>query len=99
ALMAAKEFKIETGGHMVEGYKTLVGTKTHYNWMYGCVDDAIDVKQRICMNIYESDATIRFATDFSTHKEFICLRTLQKLNKLHLDIYMQPFWRVPGDSG
>lgn len=98
ALRAAKKLGLQTGGHMPEGFLTLLGRKPGYSWMYDCIDDALDYKSRTWKNVYEADATIRLANNFFTPGERCTLNAIRKYKKPSLDIYMEPIWYIDGDA-
>jgi predicted Rossmann-fold nucleotide-binding protein len=86
-LMAAKRFGIETGGWMPKGFKTLAGPRPYMAEKYSCKEHTSDSYAiRTELNVKESDATVRFAGDFSSRGEICTLNAIKKYKKPYFDV-------------
>jgi hypothetical protein len=87
ALIAAFDSNIETGGWMPKGFKAQDGTWPEFA-------EAFNIKEhespyyppRTALNVKESDATIRFASDWSSSGELLTLNMINQYKKPYLDI-------------
>ncbi len=84
---ASKDFGIPTTGWMPKGYKTLDGPKPEYKDLYNAKEHVSDgYKMRTWQNVYDADATIRFANNFKSAGE-ICTKNA-------IDYYKKPYFDV-----
>lgn len=85
-LRAGKRCHRTTGGWVGNGYKTLAGPDPSLR-DYGLVETGTDdYPTRTRWNVRDSDATIRFASDFNTPGELCTLRAIKKYDKPHLNV-------------
>lgn len=91
-LIAAKKFGFPTGGVMPPGFVTEAGAKPHWAEEFGLgeIPDSGNVVAnyvaRTYANARDSDATIRFATNFDSKGEKCTLRAIEKFGKPYLDV-------------
>lgn len=95
-LRAARALGIETGGTAPKGYRTLQGRNQelasyslveHDDWRY---------PPRTRENVRNSDATIRFATNWSTPGERATLREIRAAQKPYFDVTIEWAPGLPG---
>ena len=87
ALMTARMLNIPTGGTMPYGFKTIHGNKPEYRRRYHMRQHASqDYPPRTKDNVFNSDATLRIARNFSTPGEQCTLKYILALQKPYLDI-------------
>lgn len=92
ALFAAKELGVTTGGWMPRNWVTLDGAKPHFARTYGMKEaDKSGYAYRTKLNVRDSDVTIRFATDFSSHGEVCTWNAAKACKKFVID------FKVPED--
>ena len=83
-LAAAAKFGMETGGWMPPGFITEAGPKPHWAEHFGLkeIKDSgnmvANYVARTYANARDSDATIRFATNFNSKGEQCTLRAIRK---------------------
>lgn len=86
-LVAGKRFGLETGGWMPKGFKTQVGSRPDRAILYGVKEhESSDYAPRTELNAKESDATVRFAGNFSSRGEMLTLRMIKKYSKPYFDV-------------
>lgn len=91
-LRAGVRIGIQTGGWMPHGFHTRDGLHPEYASLFGCSEhECSGYPPRTRQNVLESDATVRFAVNFSSLGE-IC--TLNAINA-----YSKPFFDVPIRDG
>jgi hypothetical protein len=87
ALAAAKAAGIPTGGWMPRGFRALDGPRPEFAELYGLREHASDLyPPRTALNVKESDATLRFATDWDSSGELLTLAMCQRYLRPHLDV-------------
>lgn len=86
-LAAAKDAGVATGGWMPKGFRALDGPHPEFAELYGVQEHASDrYPPRTSLNVKESDATLRFATDWSSPGEVLTLRMCKGYGKPRLDV-------------
>ncbi len=86
-LIAAKAAGIPTGGWMPRGFRAHDGYHPEFAALYGIRETTSDRYQpRTRMNVQESDATLRFATDWQSPGEVLTLNLCRRYRKPHLDV-------------
>ena len=86
-LFAAWLLNIPTGGWAPKGWLTSTGAdKTLLHDIFGLEECSGGYKERTYWNVRDSDATIRFALDFSSPGEKCTLKAIVKYNKFYLDV-------------
>jgi hypothetical protein len=86
-LIAAKAAGIPTGGWMPHGFRAHDGPHPEFAALYGIRETTSDRYQaRTRMNVRESDATLRFATDWGSPGEVLTLNLCRRYRKPHLDV-------------
>lgn len=89
-LTAAKVHHIPTGGSIPFGFKTLDGPKPEYAELYNLIETKSDkYPPRTYENAKNSDATIRFARDFSTAGEKCTQKAIDQYKKLQFDVLIK----------
>lgn len=69
-LAAAKVMRVETGGTAPKGYRTSAGLDSSLGTKYNLVEsDSHGFERRTEQNVFDSDATIRLASDFQSPGE------------------------------
>lgn len=87
ALAAAKAAGIRTGGWMPKGFRALDGSRPEFAELYGVQEHVSDrYPPRTSLNVKESDATIRFATEWDSSGEVLTLKMCERYRKPHLDV-------------
>ena len=87
ALRAAFKLGIETGGWIPKGCLTETGPDPSLISHYGCKEHSSSkYPPRTFANVRDSDATIRFAKDFSSAGERCTLKAIQQYGKPFLDV-------------
>lgn len=85
-LRAGRAAHRETGGWVNTGYKTLAGPNPSLR-DFGLVETGTDdYPTRTEWNVRDSDATIRFASDFNTPGELCTMRAINKYGKPYLNV-------------
>lgn len=86
ALRAARECLLNTGGTAPRGWRTLEGPAP---WLasFGLVESGSPAySTRTGMNVMNSDATLRIATDFGSPGERCTLTAINRWRKTHMDV-------------
>ena len=87
ALIAAKAAGIPTGGWMPAGFRAKDGHHPEFAAEYGMRETGSSkYPGRTALNVRESDATIRFATDWESAGEVLTLDLCRKHKKAHFEI-------------
>ncbi len=90
ALEAAKLVGFPTGGCMPKGFLNHDGQNLHFAALYGVTEHSSPkYPPRTYENAKNSDATLRFAVDFSTAGELCTLKAIRQYDKLFLDVQMK----------
>jgi hypothetical protein len=93
-LKVAKEFGLQTGGMMPQGWKTLDGPKPEYKDLYGMIEsDSPSYKGRTFWNVKVADATVRFAANFDSPGEKCTLNAVKKWDKPCFDWRIGDYWK------
>ncbi len=86
-LIAAKMVGLETGGWMPKGFRTLGGDRPEFAALYDIQEHfSRQYPPRTYQNVFESDATVRFAADFASAGERCTLKAIKEADKLYFDI-------------
>lgn len=89
-LEAAKLTGFPTGGCMPKGFFNHDGYHPEWAELYGMTESkSPKYPPRTYDNAKQSDATLRFAVDFSTAGELCTLKAIQQYDRLFLDIQMR----------
>lgn len=85
-LIAAKFWGLDTGGWMPLGFKALDGFHPEFAKEFN-IRQTGDTRytRRTEMNVYHSDVTIRFATNWKSRGELFTLRCIAKFHKPYHD--------------
>lgn len=87
ALIAAKATGIPTGGWMPRGFRAQDGPRPEFAELYGIREHASEhYPPRTTLNVKESDATLRFATEWESRGEVLTLSMIHRYVKPHLDV-------------
>jgi hypothetical protein len=87
ALAAAKAAGIPTGGWMPKGFRAQDGPRPELAELYGVREHSSDrYPPRTALNVKESDATLRFATDWESPGEALTLAMCERYGRPHLDV-------------
>jgi hypothetical protein len=87
ALVAARAAGIETGGWMPKGYRAHDGPKPELATLYGLKEhDSDRYPPRTALNVKESDATLRFATQWDSPGELLTRRMCVRYGRPCLDV-------------
>ena len=86
-LVIAKKFGLETGGSMPYGFKNSDGLHPDWNKRFGVTEHtSSSYVPRTYENVKNSDATIRFAGDFTSAGEVLTLKAIERYSKPHIDV-------------
>lgn len=86
-VLAAKLHGLNTSGWLPNGWKTLNGPRPEYADLFQMQEHKdFGYKSRTWANIYDSDATIRLAVNFSSAGEKCTLNGIKAYNKPYWDI-------------
>ena len=87
ALVAARAAGIPTGGWMPKGFLAQDGCHPEFAELYGVRDHSSDrYPPRTALNVKESDATLRFATEWESPGEVLTLDLCRRYKKPRLDL-------------
>ena len=87
ALVAARAAGIATGGWMPAGFLAHDGAHPEFAELYGMRETPGERYQaRTALNVKESDATLRFATDWDSAGEVLTRRMCERYGRPHLDV-------------
>ncbi len=87
ALAAARAAGIPTGGGMPRGFRAQDGPRPEFAELYGVREhDSDRYPPRTALNVKESDATLRFASDWDSPGEVLTLAMGERYRKPHLDV-------------
>lgn len=88
-LIVAKQFGLETGGWMPNGFKTTDGPKPEYAKLYGVTEHSSEsYGPRTELNVRHSDGTMRLAFNFGSGGEVMTLCAITKYGKPHFDVLL-----------
>jgi hypothetical protein len=87
ALAAATAAGIATGGWMPKGFRAQDGPRPEFATLYGLREHASGrYPPRTALNVKESDATLRFATDWNSPGEMLTLQMCTRYGKPQLEV-------------
>lgn len=87
ALAAARSAGVPTGGWMPRGFLAHDGEHPEFAELYGMREAPGDHHPvRTALNVKESDATLRFATNWDSPGEALTLALCERYRKPHLDV-------------
>jgi len=87
ALIAAKLYRLETGGFMPNGWRTHDGPRPQYKELFGMVEHPMkSYKARTYANVEQSDGTLRIACNFDSAGEKCTLNAIKTYQKPSIDI-------------
>jgi hypothetical protein len=96
-LAVAKRFRLETGGTMPKGFKTLNGNRPEMAVVYGLTEHESDnYVPRTYKNVLDSDGTVRLAGNFESSGEICTLKAIQKYGKPYFDVDLTDLPPVEG---
>ena len=91
-LVAARAAGIPTGGWMPKGFRAQDGPRPEFAELFGVKEHAsARYPPRTALNVKESDATLRFATDWNSPGEVLTQRMCERYGRPHLEV-------SPGDA-
>lgn len=95
-LYSAEVCHFKTGGHAPKGYRTLSGNNpTMLRDHFGLEETVQENYQyRTALNVQNSDATIRLASNFESPGELCTLRAITKFKKPYFDVDLRPLMRT-----
>lgn len=86
-LTAAFDLGIKTGGHCPRFFRTASGSNFELRDKFNLEEtQASNYQRRTELNVKNSDATIRFASDFGSAGELLTLKCINKYNKPYFDV-------------
>ena len=86
-LAAAKAAGFQTGGWMPKGFRAHDGLCPEMAAFYGMQEhDSPRYPPRTALNVKESDATLRFATDWESPGEALTLKLLERYGRPHFAV-------------
>jgi hypothetical protein len=87
ALVAARAAGIATGGWMPRGFRAHDGFHPEFAELFGMKEHTSKrYPPRTALNVKESDATIRFATNWSSPGEVLTMRLCERYGRPHLAV-------------
>lgn len=87
ALAAARAAGIATGGWMPRGFRAQDGPRPEFAELYGMKEHASDrYPPRTALNVKESDATLRFATDWESPGEVLTQNMCKRYGRVQFDV-------------
>jgi hypothetical protein len=90
-LRAAKRFGLATGGWIPKGFRTLLGRMPELGREFGVKEtDQWQYPPRTAMNVRDSDATMRFATNWNSPGELLTAKECIRQGKDHFDVTIGP---------
>lgn len=88
-LIAAKQARINTGGHIPKGYLTQDGKHPEFARLYNMEEHSSPTyPPRTALNVKSSDGTIRIARNWNTRGELLTLKMIRQYRKPYLDIQL-----------
>ena len=102
ALVAASTLNFQTGGCMPKGFKTLKGPRPQYQEIFGVREHwSASYRDRTFENVRDSDATLRFAHDFTSAGERCTLKAIMEYQRPYMDVEFhlvdgEPHYAVAG---
>jgi hypothetical protein len=92
ALAAARAAGIATGGWMPDGFRAHDGLHPEFAELYGVRETpSRRYPPRTALNVKQSDATLRFATDWDSPGEVLTLALCEQYDRPHFEV-------TPGDG-
>ncbi len=90
ALRVAKHLGIKTGGFMPKGWKTLDGPRPEYRTLYNMQEHSSGLySERTRSNVGSANATLAFASDFSSPGEICTRKACESYNCPYLPIFTE----------
>ena len=87
ALTAAKTAEVATGGWMPKGFRAQDGPRPEFAGLYGVTEHrSARYPPRTALNVKESDATLRFATDWGSPGEVLTGQMCARYGRPTLDV-------------
>jgi hypothetical protein len=87
ALAAAKAASVATGDWMPRGFRAQDGPHPEFAKLYEMREHASDrYPPRTALNVKESDATLRFATDWHSPGEVLTLAMCERYGRPHFEV-------------
>ncbi len=87
ALVAAKAAGIATGGWMPRGFRAHDGLRPEFADLYGVREHASErYPPRTALNVKESDATLKFATEWDSPGEVLTRRMCERYGRPQLEV-------------
>lgn len=87
-LHIAKNFHLETGGHIARGYRTIFGPQPNLAKFNLEVHSSYDYPPRTKANATNSDGTVRLASNFKSAGEILTLKYVRAANKPVFDVLL-----------
>lgn len=87
-LYVARDFGIETGGHIAQGYRTALGDDPTLAQFNLTVSSSRAYPPRTKANAFGGDATVRLASNFNTAGEVLTLRYVNAAKKPCLSLLL-----------
>lgn len=88
ALDRALHWELETGGWMPKNWLAQDGLHPEFQRLYGMQESSsVGYATRTKLNIFHSDATVRYATNWDSAGERLTLQSIRKFQKPRFDIY------------
>ena len=93
-LIAGKALLLDTGGTMPKGFRTLDGPRKNFAGFFGMTESPhASYAIRTANNVWDSNGTIRFATDWDSPGEYCTKKWISEYGKPSIDVDM----RAPRD--
>jgi hypothetical protein len=86
AIIIAHKYNLETGGWIPKGFMTQGGPRPEYAKVGAKEHSSPKYPPRTYANVKDSDATLRFATDFNSSGELCTLKAINQYHKPHMDV-------------
>jgi len=87
-LFVARDFGLETGGHIAQGYRTALGDDPSLAQFNLVVSSSRAYPPRTKANAFGGDATVRLASNFNTAGEVLTLRYVMAAKKPCLSLLL-----------
>lgn len=91
-LYSAEACRFKTGGHAPKGYRTLAGNNPTMLRDHFGLEETVqkNYQYRTALNVQNSDATIRLASNFQSPGELCTLCAITKFKKPYFDVDLRP---------
>lgn len=98
-VIAAKEAGIEYGGTMPKGFKNESGLNPDFAAKYNMEEHSSEkYPPRTYKNVKDSDATIRFATNFDSPGERCTKNAIDQYKRLYMDVQVDDEFPLPPEE-